>query len=208
MGGSRYIYWILTIPRAAWFPPTELVDPIVWIKGQQEVAEGGFSHWQIVVGFASKQSLRAAKSHFPREAHLEPTRSTAAEAYVWKEDTRVPESQFELGFKPVNPAVKTDWEMVWAAARDGKILEIPARIRVQNYRYIIFNCRTLRAIGSDFSVAPAHVRTCDVYWGATGTGKSRRAWDEAGVSAYCKGPRSKFWDGYQGEEHVVLDEVT
>jgi len=135
MGGSRHIYWILTIPYSSWSVPTELTNPVVWLKGQHEISETGYSHWQIVCGFATKQSLRAAKLCFPREAHLEPTRSTAAEAYCWKEDTRVAESQFELGFKPVNPACKTDWEMVWQAATAGRIMEIPANIRVQHYRY-------------------------------------------------------------------------
>jgi len=44
------------------------------------------------------------------------------------------------------------------------------------------------------------------YWGTTGMGKSRRAWEEAGLNAYPKDPRSKFWDGYRGQEHVVFDE--
>jgi len=45
-----------------------------------------------------------------------------------------------------------------------------------------------------------------VFWGVTGSGKSRRAWDEAGMEAYSKDPRSKFWEGYQLEENVVIDE--
>jgi len=45
-----------------------------------------------------------------------------------------------------------------------------------------------------------------VYWGRTGTGKSRRAWEEATFSAYPKGPTSIWWCGYQGQEHVVIDE--
>lgn len=49
-------------------------------------------------------------------------------------------------------------------------------------------------------------RTCYVYWGATGTGKSRRAWDLAGSDAYSKDPLSKFWCGYAGQKHVVIDE--
>lgn len=44
------------------------------------------------------------------------------------------------------------------------------------------------------------------YWGPTGTGKSRRAWDEATFDAYPKDPRTKFWDGYRGHRNVVLDE--
>lgn len=50
------------------------------------------------------------------------------------------------------------------------------------------------------------VRSCKVFWGATGTGKSRRAWEEASFSAYAKDPRTKFWDGYENQANVVLDE--
>lgn len=45
-----------------------------------------------------------------------------------------------------------------------------------------------------------------VFWGRTGTGKSQRAWQEASLEAYPKGPTSIWWDGYQGQEHVVIDE--
>lgn len=45
-----------------------------------------------------------------------------------------------------------------------------------------------------------------VFWGKTGTGKSRRAWDEAGLGAYPKDPNTKFWDGYASHQHVVIDE--
>lgn len=49
-------------------------------------------------------------------------------------------------------------------------------------------------------------RNCRVFWGSTGTGKSRRAWEEAGMGAYPKDPRTKFWCGYHGQVHVVIDE--
>ena len=34
----------------------------------------------------------------------------------------------------------------------------------------------------------------------------RRAWEEAGLEAYAKDPRSKFWYGYRGEKKVIIDE--
>lgn len=37
-------------------------------------------------------------------------------------------------------------------------------------------------------------------------GKSRLAWEEAGMDAYPKDPRTKFWCGYRDHEHVVIDE--
>jgi len=49
-------------------------------------------------------------------------------------------------------------------------------------------------------------REVRVFWGPTGTGKSHRAWNEAGLGAYPKDPCTKFWDGYRGHEHVVIDE--
>lgn len=92
-----------------------------------------------------------------------------------------------------------EWETVWTSAQSGDLSSIPANVRVVNYR-------TIRAIGSDYSRCIGMERECRVFWGKTGTGKSRRAWDEAGLEAYSKDPRSKFWDGYQSEEHVVIDE--
>lgn len=78
-------------------------------------------------------------------------------------------------------------------------MSIPADIRVNSYR-------TLRAISADYARPAAMERTCNVYIGATGTGKSKRAWDEAGMDAYCKDPNSKFWCGYFGQRNVVIDE--
>lgn len=49
-------------------------------------------------------------------------------------------------------------------------------------------------------------RTIHVFWGRTNSGKSERAWGEAGLAAYPKDPRTKFWDGYQSQKHVVIDE--
>lgn len=49
-------------------------------------------------------------------------------------------------------------------------------------------------------------RVVSVFWGRTRTGKSRRAWEEAGITAYPKDPQTKFWCGYQSHCNVVMDE--
>lgn len=81
----------------------------------------------------------------------------------------------------------------------GDYESIPADIRVPHYR-------TLRTISSHYSKPVGMVRTCHVFWGPTGTGKSRKAWEDAGLDAYPKDPRTKWWDGYIGQQHVVIDE--
>ena len=44
------------------------------------------------------------------------------------------------------------------------------------------------------------------YYGPTGTGKSYTAREECGPGAYYKMGGNKWWCGYQGQEHVVIDD--
>lgn len=190
------IFWMLTISHAQFTP--YLPPGVAWIRGQLELGESGYLHWQVLVAFHSKKSVSQVVGLFGKH-HAELTKSDAAAEYVWKQETRVAGTQFEIGTKPIALNSKTDWEMVWESAKSGKLMAIPAFVRVKSYR-------TLRAIGSDYRKADQMVRSCRVFWGPTGTGKSHRAWEEAGPDAYTKSARSKFWDGYQGESNVVIDE--
>jgi len=158
----------------------------------------GYLHFQAIFATAKKASLASLTKIFGTGIWFELSRSEAAIDYCCKEDTRV-EGPWEYGCKPFRRNSPTDWEDVWLAAKSGDLLRIPASIRVVSYR-------TLRAIGSDFAVPQPIIRTVFVYWGSSGTGKSRRAWEEAGLDAYCKDPRSKFWDGYGDQQNIVVDE--
>lgn len=193
-------WWILTIPFADWEQPTELPSLLAYLHGQQEIGEpSGYHHWQLFCITTRKVSLRQIKSVFTDTTHGELTRTEAAEDYCLKDDTAVPGTQFELGIRPFKRNDDRDWERVWQLAITGHILDVPASIRIQHYS-------TLRKIGADFACPQGVVRTIHVYWGRTGTGKSRRAWMEAGNQAYCKDPRSKFFYGYKGERKIVFDE--
>jgi hypothetical protein len=75
-----------------------------------------------------------------------------------------------------------------------------------NNNSFISNYNALKRIATDHLAPVAIEREIFVYVGPTGTGKSHRAWSEASLNAFPKDPRTKFWDGYQGQEHVVMDE--
>ena len=133
--------------------------------------------------------------------HFELSRSTAADAYVWKDDTSVQGTRFELGSKPFRRNSDVDWERIKISAKSGELDSdsIPADIFVRHYS-------SLSKIAKDYCRPLPMERSCQVYWGRTGTGKSRRAWEEATFDAYVKDPNTKFWDGYRNQENVVIDE--
>lgn len=192
-------YWIGTIPASLnWTVPTgPLEAPLIWLKGQQELAEGGLLHYQVVAGFSRNVRLSQLGRLLP--GHWEPTRSAAADDYVWKEDTRVADTQFEIGTKPIRRNVAKDWDQILASAKSGNLESIPSDIVVRCFS-------NLTRIAAHFAEPVALQRVVNVFWGRTETGKSRRAWEEAGLCAYPKSPSTKWWDGYRGHEHVVIDE--
>lgn len=188
--------WLLTIPQHEFLP--YLPTGIRYIKGQLERGAGGFVHWQLIAYFNRSVRLGAVRRIFGA-VHCELSRSAAADAYVWKEDTRIEGTQFDLGVKPIRRNNLADWDNVRQLARENRLDEVESSI------YIRYYC-ALKRIAQDNLAPTACERDVTVFWGPTGLGKSRRAWYEAGLDAYPKDPRSKFWDGYRGQNHVVIDE--
>jgi len=127
------------------------------------------------------------------------TYSKSAEKYVWKDDTAIPGTRFEYGKRPLKRNCGADWEAVRTSALEGRFEDIPADIYVRYYSSL---CR----IRSDNLQPRPIIRVTTVYWGSTGVGKSKRAWEEAGSAAYSKDPRSKFWFGYKQQPNVIIDE--
>lgn len=190
-------YWLLTIPQHGYTPYRP--ECVCYIRGQLESGgTTGYLHWQLLVQFNSQQRLATVKRIFG-PWHAEPSRSAAADEYVWKEDTRVAGTQFELGQKPIRRNNGVDWATVKQLAKEGRLDEVPDDLFVKHYR-------TFRTISADYSTPVGIVRQVFVYWGPTGVGKSRRAWELAGSTAYPKDPNTKFWDGYRSHKDVVIDE--
>lgn len=179
------IYWLLTIPHANFIPYQP--PSVQYIRGQLERGENtNYLHWQILVAFQRKCRLAAVTKVFGDGIHAELSRSSAATEYVWKSDTRVDGTQFELGTPALKRNCQADWDAVVDSAKRGRMELIPSDILVRNYS-------NLRRIHADYQEPVGVQREVVCYWGATGTGKSRRAWDEAGVDAYPKGTKYLYY---------------
>ena len=170
-----------------------------YITYGREVGASGTEHLQGYVYFAQPVSLRRVIRDL-RGCHVERARGTPAQAiaYCHKDGDFV-----EIGDKPVCPGTreKIKWEDIWNSAKIGDIDSIPADIRIRNYS-------TIRRIERDYMPAVERLSgPCGVWiWGASGSGKTRSVLD-AFPCAYPK-PVSKWWDGYQGEEVVYVDDIS
>ena len=193
-----YVYWFGTASETLFSPWWPLPQFVAYARGQLEEGEGGFRHWQLLLVLRRKQRLSHLRSWYPG-VHWEASRSSAADEYVWKDETSIDGTRFELGSKPLRRNSSTDWASVRKLAERGEFGPIPDDVYIRYYN-------SLKRISQDFCVAPPVVRTCTVFWGPTGTGKSHRAWSEAGLQAYPKDPLTKWWCGYQGQESVIVDE--
>nr|QJI53650.1 MAG: putative replication-associated protein [Cressdnaviricota sp.] len=155
-------FFILTIPlNTEWTPPLTATENIPWIKGQQERGAGGYLHWQVVCRFANKVRLLQAKRSFPPQTHVEASRSAAANAYVWKDETAVEGTRFEVGVLRERGQQKLDWDLLLkqAIAGDFAAMDPGARIRYNN------SLRSIHAQEADpgyRQTVRAKVRQCSV----------------------------------------------
>lgn len=198
-------YWMLTIPVIHMPNMIALIDPICYLKGQQETGGSGLVHWQMVAVTNKKVTRRQLKELFVPEAHLELSRSEAANEYVWKDDTAIADTRFELGRLPISRARPADWDKVYDMAKVGNFEELPKDILIRHYSSLkrIYVDNVIPVFRPDIKI--------HVFHGTTGTGKSRRAWQEAmadGEMPFIKNPNTKWWDGYRGQKNVIIDEFT
>lgn len=167
----------------------------------REVGEMGTPHLQGYIQFTNGKSLSSAVSCL-RGAHVEIRRGTIAQAVAYcKKD-----GDFEeLGSAPLSASAKGEaeqsrWDTVKTLAKRGKLDDISSDIYIRYYGTLCKIAKDNMCVVDDLE-APCGVW----FWGVPGAGKSFYA-RKCFPNAYFK-MANKWWDGYQGEENVIMDEA-
>jgi len=202
---SRSRNWVFTLnnytgDEVEFIHSAELGD-LRCIAYAKERGESGTPHLQGFVCFSNKKSLRQVKAVICNRAHIEMMRGSIDNSvdYCSKDGDlviigKVPMSKKEQGAKGAE-VYKEAWEL----AKKGRIEDIDPSLRLRYYP-------TLKRIEKDFMVRPDSLSLLSNEWvfGSTGVGKSRHT-RERFQDAYYK-PCNKWWDGYQGEETVIIED--
>lgn len=189
-----------------WF--SALSDKVAYAVGQLEMGEKtGHMHLQFYVQLNRSQRLNWLKAHISDKAHWEVSRGNAAQAraYCMKEETRVA-GPWEVGQWATQGQTRGLSQAV-EIMRGGATLQTVAQELPEVF---IRHWRGLREWQREITAKPPRDLGGDgpevwVYWGPSGTGKSRKARD-TWPGAYWKLNSSKWWDGYTGQDTVIFDD--
>jgi len=190
---------------------------------QLEKGASGTYHVQGYLHFKQKKHKKTVEEMFTaiynNKPHMEVPMDKKCNQYkyCWKDDTAVrPElTRFEKGERGDNQGKRNDIIKVRDAIKEGKTLidlieDDDCVATVAKYPNFIHMVRNLYLKKSVLEAGWVP-KTVYIYWGDTGTGKSRRAHHEAKTmygtaGVYYKSKDKDWFDWYDGEPGLVLDE--
>ncbi len=207
---TRSRRWCFTLNNPV-RPPTmgaRQDDPFRWavqsrryLVYQYEEGESGTPHFQGFFVFHQSKSLEYLKLRVHDRAHWEPMRSSIAVNYKYctKDEGRL-DGPWTYGHRP-NPGKRNDLVDVCDGIINGDTMKSLALAYPSTY---VKYPRGLHLLQTISRPKERGVPSIFVYSGPSGVGKTRLV-HEVFPEAYWK-PKNKWWDGYDGEDVVVLDE--
>jgi len=197
--------WCYTLNNPEFPIPWNETTQLYHIYGKEIAPGTGTPHHQGFICFKNQKYLTQVKE-LNDKAHWEIAKGTNQQAsdYCKKENDFV-----EKGNLPIEPARlgnkanAVKWRTINDLAKSGNLAEIDIQYpKVWNTSY-----RNLKSIKVDHMKPLADLdEPCGVWlYGASGAGKTLKARTDY-PDAYLKLP-NKWWDGYQGEANVIIDDV-
>jgi len=171
------------------------------VYGREKAPETGTPHLQGYVYFENPRSLKSILKLF--KWHVEPARGDADQNFTYCAkggDT------FEKGIRPMSQKRKGEaeqerWTKIIKSAELGTIRDTDPKIYFEHFK----TCELLRTKYQQGIPMEPCALPGEFYIGPSGSGKSRGAREDY-PGAYIKNC-NKWWDGYMGQEAVIMDDL-
>lgn len=207
-GESRGKHWVFTLNN----PTDDEIEHFrsdaigaSWIIFQGEIGESGTRHLQGAVSFGTPKRFGQLKKLLGERGHYELRKGSVEDniKYCTKGRTHDPTiPRFEKGERPLSQGSRSDLvraaELIKSGANEAQLFaDFPGLYfrYGRGLREAIRLCSKPRDFKSEVYW----------YWGPTGTGKSRKAFEEA-PDAFWKSGIDNWWDGYLGQEVIIIDD--
>jgi hypothetical protein len=165
----------------------------------KEVGENGTPHFQGYVSFKTRRRLSYVKDLFGDRLHAEPAKGSPTQN---REYCSKGGDYQEFGTLPKGRGSRTDLAAALACVKAGGRKRQLLEEHTQAY------ARAHRVLGEAMLVyaTPRNwVPVVRVYWGETGVGKTKRAFEESEETPYMHSG-GMWFDGYDGESNVIFDD--
>ena len=217
---AQTVYWMFTYnnPKREHLEglPNMISDDVTFVVCQLEEGEQGTPHLQGYIELAKRKRMSGVKALFtaigvdPDKPHLEARKGTQKQAidYCTKEDTRKA-GPFEQGeARPCKQGARTDLVKLrdackakrsWVDIADDDDIG-PTLLKYHKAAQFLRNAYELELVKTD----EFRLLDVEVLHGPTGSGKTRKA---IAAGSFKWNPSSpEWWDGYNGEETILIDE--
>eukprot|EP00741_Cyanophora_paradoxa_P003959 tig00000743_g3851.t1 len=170
----------------------------------EEVGASGTPHLQGYVEFSKAKRESELRKRLPT-IHWEPRkgRQQDAIAYCKKNDATHVDGPFEFG-EPKKQGERTDLAQLVHEIKSEK-----RKISEVALEYPDLYCRYRSGIRDIVAFSqPPRTRPTEIHirWGPPGTGKTRFIYDSYGNSEIYKKPEGPWWDGYENQPIVLIDD--
>jgi len=179
---------------------SELPEPLLYLVFGRETGEGGTPHLQGYLSLSQRKGLAWVKNTIGDRIHAEVQRGTNQQA----SDYCKKDGDFdEYGELPQGQGKRSDLIDCVAAIKQGKNMrELADEFPSVVLRYGSGVLR-LRQFSRPSRTSPPEIK---VFWGPTGTGKTRRVWEFADHEKLWVHPGNQWFDGYDQHPAVLFDD--
>lgn len=175
------------------------MDKYTYLVIGKEVGECGTPHLQGYIYFPNGKTMTSVKKILGKRVHLESTKGspTQASEYCKKDGDYV-----EYGELPGNQGKRTDLEEIRSLLNKTNKMSEVVKVAT-SYQSVKMAEQILKYHEKPRTEKPK----VEWYHGSTGTGKTRKAYEVLGPDCYTCMSTGKWFDGYDGHECVLIDDM-